>query len=142
MRRHVCGETNGMKNFTRGFLLSAVAAGALIAGVINFAAADGQSPAAAPVPAVSPFVVTMKDFAFSPSTIKVPVGATVKWKNDDSAAHTVTSTSKGFDSGNLDSGRSFTFTFTKSGSYGYVCTYHPNMTGMVVVEPATESPSH
>jgi len=126
-----------MKKFTRGFFLSAIAAGALIGGVIKFAAADGQ--AAVPAPAASPYIVSMKNFAFSPATVNVPVGATVRWKNDDSVAHTVTS--KGFDSGNLDSGRSFSFTFTKSGSYAYVCTYHQGMTGTVVVEPPAEAPS-
>jgi len=126
-----------MKKFTRGFFLSAIAAGALIAGVIKFAAADGQ--AAAPAPVASPYVISIKDFAFSPATIKIPVGATVRWKNDDSVAHTVTS--KGFDSGNLDSGRSFTFTFTKSGSYAYVCTYHQSMTGTVVVDAPADAPS-
>ena len=140
MEPHACGEASVMKMLTRGLFLSAIAAGALIAGVINFAAADGQSPA--PAPAASPYVVRMKDFAFSPSTIKVPVGATVRWKNDDSVAHTVTSSSKSFDSGNLESGHSFTFTFTKSGSYPYVCTYHPDMTGTVVVQAPTEGPSH
>jgi plastocyanin len=136
MKRNACGEASDMKKFTRGFFLSAIAAGALIAGVIKFAAADSQA-ATAP-PAASPYAVSMKNFAFSPATINVPVGATVRWKNDDSVAHTVTS--KGFDSGNLDSGRSFTFTFTKSGSYSYVCTYHQGMSGTVVVDaPASAS---
>ena len=138
MKHKARGEASVMKKFTRGFFLSAIAAGALIAGVIDFASADGQ--AATPAPAASPYVVSMKDFAFSPATIRVPAGATVRWKNDDSVAHTVTS--KGFDSGNLDGGRSFTFTFTKSGSYAYVCTYHPGMTGTVVVDAPAETPSH
>jgi plastocyanin len=138
MKRRALGEATDMKKFTRGFVLSAIAAGALVAGVINFAAADNQ--AATPAPAASPHVVSMKDFAFSPATITVPAGATVRWKNDDSVAHTVTA--KGFDSGNLDSGRSFTYTFTKSGSYPYVCTYHPGMAGTVVVGAPADAPSH
>lgn len=129
-----------MKSFTRGFFLSAIAAGALIAGIVNFAAADNQ--AASPSPTTPPSVVNMKDFAFSPSSITVPVGATVRWKNGDSVAHTVTSTTKAFDSGNVDSGHSFSFTFTKAGSYSYVCAYHPGMTGMVVVEAPSPTPSH
>jgi plastocyanin len=137
MKRNACGEASDMKKFTRGFFLSAIAAGALIAGVIKFAAADSQG--AAPSPAASPYVVSMKDFAFSPATIKVPVGATVRWKNDDSVAHTATS--KAFDSGNLDSGRSFSFTFMKSGSYAYVCSYHQGMTGTVVVNAPAEAPA-
>ncbi len=129
-----------MKTLTRGFVLSAIAAGALIATGIRFASADSQS---APAPSASPYAITIKNFAFSPSKIQIPLGATVMWTNEDSAAHTATSTSHGFDSGNLDNGQSFRFTFTKSGSYPYVCQYHPNMTGMIVVEEApSPAPTH
>lgn len=125
-----------MKIFSRGFFLSAVAAGALIAFGVKFAQADSQ---ASPAPAASPYVVIIKNFAFTPSTLKIPVGASVTWKNQDSASHTATSTSTGFDSGNLDNGKSFTFTFTKAGTWAYICSYHPNMTGSIVVD-APSSP--
>ncbi|MDQ6766990.1 MAG: cupredoxin family copper-binding protein [Candidatus Eremiobacteraeota bacterium] len=123
-----------MKTFTRGFVLSAIAAGALIGTVANFAVADSAA-VQSPTPAASPYVVTIKNFAFAPSQLTIPVGATVVWKNQDSVAHTATSTAKGFDSGDLSGGKSFTFTFTKSGSYSYICSYHPSMTGMIIVEP-------
>ncbi len=130
-----------MKTFTRGFLLSAIAAGALTAFIVNHAAAD-QTPSS-PAPAATPTVIIIKNFAFSPSSVTIPVGATVIWRNQDSAAHTVTSTSQGFDSGNLDSGAHFTFTFLKAGTYDYVCSYHPNMAGQIVVQaPPSPSPSH
>ena len=107
-----------------------MAAGALAGALIKFAAADTQ---AAPSPAPSPYAVSIKNFAFSPSELRIPVGATVVWKNEDSAAHTATTTSKGFDSGELDQGKSFSFTFTKAGTYSYVCSYHASMTGKVIV---------
>ncbi len=96
---------------------------------------------AAPAPSATAVVVTIKDFAFSPSSLTVPVGTTVTWKNADSAAHTVTSTDKTFDSGNLDGGKSYSFTFSKAGTYKYVCSYHSNMTAQVVVQAASASPS-
>ena len=124
-----------MKRFSRGFLLSAIAAGAIIAACVRFAAADvqsGQSPAPAST-------VVIKDFGFSPSALTVPAGTAVTWQNKDSVAHTVTG--KGFDSGNLDGGKSYTYTFAKPGTYDYVCSYHPSMTASVVVTaPASPSP--
>jgi len=82
--------------------------------------------------------VSIVDFAFTPKTITVPVGTTVRWTNNGSAPHTVTSTSspKAFDSGTLNSGDTFQHTFTTAGQFPYRCNIHPSMTGMViVVEP-------
>jgi len=130
-----------MRTRARGFVASAIAAGALYAVVIGHAAADGTTQA--PAPASSPYVIVIKSFAFTPSSITIPVGATVIWRNDDGPAHTATSTSPGFDSGNLDNGQHFTFTFLKAGTYEYVCSYHPNMTGQIVVQAqASPAPTH
>jgi plastocyanin len=82
--------------------------------------------------------VSIVDFAFTPKTITVPVGTTVRWTNNGNAPHTVTSTSspKAFDSGTLNSGDTFQHTFTTAGQFPYRCNIHPFMTGMViVVEP-------
>jgi copper-containing nitrite reductase len=73
---------------------------------------------------------------FSPATITVVIGVnnTVVWTNRDSSPHTVTSATKAFDSGNLNAGDTFTFTFTAPGTYQYVCSYHPWMKGTVIVK--------
>jgi plastocyanin len=72
---------------------------------------------------------------YSPSTITVVIGVnnTVQWVNNDTAPHTVTATDHSFDSGNLNPSDTWSYTFTKPGSYTYVCTYHPWMKGTVVV---------
>jgi plastocyanin len=77
--------------------------------------------------------VWIQNFAFSPASITVSVGTRVTWTNKDGTAHTVTSNSNFFDSGNIANGGSFSFTFTAPGSYPYYCRYHPNMTATVVV---------
>lgn len=84
--------------------------------------------------------VSIVDFAFNPKTIAVPVGTTVRWTNNGSAPHTVTSTSspKAFDSGTLNPGESFEFTFKTAGQFPYRCAIHPSMTGMVIVEQKEE----
>jgi plastocyanin len=70
---------------------------------------------------------------YSPVNFTTRVGSTVMWINRDSTAHTVTSTSGVFDSGNMDSGATFRFTFMQIGTYKYYCKYHQWMKGTVVV---------
>ncbi|EPJ37324.1 hypothetical protein STAFG_5617 [Streptomyces afghaniensis 772] len=76
------------------------------------------------------YSVTMKGYAFSPASLSVPAGSTVTWTNQDTAPHDVKTTSGPvpIHSPMLDKGQSWSLTFTTAGSYGYVCTVHPNMT--------------
>jgi plastocyanin len=122
--------------------LSVAALAAIAIGRVSAFADPYSSSAssASPAPAASPALVTIKDFAFSPSTVSIPVGGSVTWKNLDQAAHTATDAKMSFDSGNLDTGKTFTHTFTKAGTYQIVCTYHPSMHGTVIVG-ASASPS-
>ncbi|GAA2740622.1 hypothetical protein GCM10010440_08440 [Kitasatospora cinereorecta] len=80
-------------------------------------------------------VVIIKDFAFHPSTFTVAPGAKVTVTNQDSTAHTLTSTTSGaFDTGTLAPGQSTSITApAKSGPYPFKCTIHPNMTGTLTV---------
>ena len=73
---------------------------------------------------------------FSPNTVTVSASGnnTVTWVNNDNAPHTVTADDGSFNSGNIAPGGSFSFTFTTAGTYKYHCTYHPWMTGTVVVQ--------
>ena len=77
--------------------------------------------------------VNIKNMAFNPSTITVQMGTTVKWVNMDNTAHTVTSDNGVFDSGNMDKGASFSYTFNQEGTFAYHCTLHPDMHGTVTV---------
>ncbi|HZV78284.1 MAG TPA: cupredoxin family copper-binding protein [Candidatus Binatus sp.] len=81
----------------------------------------------------SPALVVIRNYAFMPASITIKTGSTVQWRNDDSASHTATAPDGTFDSKNLDHGQTYTFTFTKAGTYAYTCSYHPNMTGKIVV---------
>ena len=79
--------------------------------------------------------VGIVDFAFAPAILKISVGTTVTWTNHDQDAHDVTERTGAFRSPTLNTGDSFTFTFTKPGQYQYLCTIHPFMTATVVVTP-------
>jgi plastocyanin len=76
--------------------------------------------------------VSMRNMQFSPRTLDIKKGTVVEWTNDDLVPHTVTSAS--FDSGSLGPGKSWRHTFTKTGQFPYTCTFHPTMTGVIVVK--------
>ena len=80
--------------------------------------------------------VDIRDFAFAPRTVEIRVGDTVRWTNRDSVAHTATARNGSFDTGLLGEGESGSVRFTTAGTYRYVCTPHPDMTGTVVVRAA------
>ncbi len=71
--------------------------------------------------------------SFSPNPIDIKVGDTVTWTNDHREAHTVTSKSSAFDSGDIQPGQSYSHTFDKAGSFQYYCVIHPSMVGTVNV---------
>jgi plastocyanin len=95
---------------------------------------------AAPVPTANPNTVmiggALGNFKFEPASLTVKVGAKVTWVNDTQAPHTATSDSGSavtWDSGLLDPGGSFSFTFTKAGTFTYHCSVHSYMHGTIVV---------
>ena len=94
--------------------------------------ATSGSAAQAPVSATA---VAIDNFAFAPAAITVKVGTTVTWTNKDQDAHTVTAQDRSFSSAPLNTGATYQFTFTKPGTYAYLCTIHPFMTATVVVTP-------
>jgi plastocyanin len=78
--------------------------------------------------------VKISNFTFDPATREVSQGAKVTWTNHDDQPHTVTSTTKLFDSPPLDTDDHFSFTFEKQGEYPYYCKIHAKMTGKVIVK--------
>lgn len=114
-----------------------VAAVAIIAASCNgsgpSAYGASASTAATTTAATATNAATIKGFSFQPEILKVKVGAKVTWTNDDTVAHTVTADTTSFASGNLQPGGSFSFTFTRPGTYAYHCSIHPSMHGSVVV---------
>jgi plastocyanin len=89
-------------------------------------------PAPAPAaPAAAPVAVGIHDYAFAPTTLTVPAGTTVTWTNHDGTDHTVTGA--GLKSRSFGKDGSYSYAFTKTGSFAYVCSLHPQMKGVVVV---------
>ena len=77
--------------------------------------------------------VVIDTYKFGPDQLTVPVGTTVTWTNDDDDAHTVVAKDDTFRSESLAKGQSFRYTFTKAGTYAYLCSIHPFMVASVTV---------
>lgn len=92
------------------------------------------SAASAPAQA-GQFALTIRDFAFSPQVMTVPVGSTVTATNKDEAIHDWTSGRGVWGSGDLREEERFSFTFTEVGTYDFLCERHSSMTGTVNVTP-------
>jgi len=102
--------------------------------------------------ATPPVLVKMIDMpaTYEPALLTIKVGQTVEWKNVGNSVHHASSDpstavnptevsnppgAKPFDSGFLQPGQSFTYTFTVPGTYKYICAPHETsgMLGEVVV---------
>jgi nitrite reductase (NO-forming) len=84
--------------------------------------------------AADEFADTESPADYSTNVLMVPLGATVTWTNTDPGMiHTVTADDGSFDSGNLSTGQSFSYTFDQPGTFDYHCTPHPWMRGRIEV---------
>ena len=103
----------------------------------------GSGTATSPAPAGTGTgggaTVSIASFTFSPAALTVKAGTKVTWVNNDSAPHNVTSTNgpglnaattSTFSGGSMSTGQTFSFTFTKPGTYNYECTIHKALASM------------
>jgi plastocyanin len=124
------------------------------AGPAQATSTSGASSQSAGAQPASPqtFTVQMNDVnRFVPAALTVPVGSTVTWQNVGQVTHTVTfdpskairasdvSLPSGvapWDSGNVDGGQSYSYTFATPGTYHYVCIPHEEL-GMLATITVT-----
>jgi amicyanin len=86
--------------------------------------------------AVATNSVSIKNYMFMPMSIKVKVGSTVTWTNEDSVHHNVVATTASADAPNgplIGQGQTYSFKFTKAGTYSLYCQVHPYMHSTVIV---------
>ncbi len=112
--------------------------GASLAPAASPSAAAPASPSAPASGSASS--ISIKDFAYSPASLTVAVGATVTWTNDEDALHTITSGTPDartdmFDSGEIDTGVEFPVTFDEAGTFPFFCDRHEFMRGEITVTP-------
>jgi len=89
--------------------------------------------------------ITIGDSTFSPKNVTINPGDTVKWVNNSSLSHTVTSDNGSFDSGTIAAGQTFSALFNAPGNYAYHCKFHGGIggvgqSGVITVTSATVTP--
>jgi plastocyanin len=91
-----------------------------------------RKPATTPPAAAA--VVRLSANRFEPATLRVRVGTTVVWQQEDTALHNVISAElPTLRSSDLRRGDTYRHTFTQAGTFTYYCSYHAGMTGTVIV---------
>jgi plastocyanin len=95
----------------------------------------------APIASAKTIIVTMTDKPpeYHPEKLQIPVGTTVEWQNTAKTLHDVTTDAdsvqkpsdvhlppgaQSFDSGFMQPGTTFDYTFTVPGHYKYTCIPH------------------
>ena len=81
--------------------------------------------------------ISMMNMSYSPATKTVAKGTVVTWTNNDGYAHTVTSNDgTSFNSGNIEAGKSYSYTASVAGTFEYHCLIHGiAMSGTLIVNP-------
>lgn len=138
-----------MKNKLPVIIIAVVALGAIIAAIVygmsshnststntmdmsNSSSSDSSKASAKD--AVKTDSVKIQNFNFTPATISVKKGTKVTWTNMDSIQHNVVGDNDSMLKGPLlDQGKSYSFTFDKTGTFTYHCMPHPYMKGTVIV---------
>jgi plastocyanin len=78
--------------------------------------------------------VTIESMRFQPERLTVARGDTIVWINKDLVAHTATSGTGRFDSAIIQTKQSWEFTASRRGEFPYICTLHPAMKAMLLVQ--------
>jgi amicyanin len=120
-----------MRNLHRNMLIGA-AVFAIVGASVPIVMSVSLGAAASTMPEIH-----IKNFTFGPASLKVTMGTTVTWINDDEEPHNVVNIgmpTRVFRSGGMDGDDRYSFTFDKPGTYEYICSVHPYMKGEVVVQ--------
>ena len=76
-----------------------------------------------------------EDYGFDPARLTIKQNDTVVWTNQGQIQHTVTSCDSLFNSGYLNPGETFSYTFNRKGTFHYYCIPHAQrMRGVIVVQ--------
>lgn len=110
------------KNFLSGILVVAM----LAVSVLACKKSNNNNSTSSPT-------IYMKNSTFSSANVQVSTGSTVMWNNDDTKVHTVTADNNSFNSGDIQPGSTFSFTFKTAGTFAYHDSHNSAMTGIIVV---------
>jgi plastocyanin len=95
-----------------------------------------SAPSPAPAPAPAQIIeIAIRDYSFQPAELKIVVGTTVRWTNQEKrVSHSVLFTGGGgFESERMFPGESWQRRFDEPGVFLYTCGPHPEMHGRIEV---------
>lgn len=106
----------------------------LLLGACSTASSSGPTQSATPSSGAASATITIQNFSFMPATLTVRPRARVTVTNRDSVTHTLTSTTRVFNTGDIAPGQTVTFIAPSApGKYPYLCLIHQYMTGTLIV---------
>lgn len=112
-------------NFIRYAVLAVLGLAVLAAACGENEALDFEIPAGA-------HHIDQRSLKFDPTTVTIDRLDTVYFTNSETALHTVTIAGEN-ESGEMERGDVFTFTFAETGEYAITCDYHPQMRATITV---------
>jgi plastocyanin len=77
--------------------------------------------------------IVIEGVCFSPTVNRVAAGSTVSWRNVSGIEHNLAGASEEFGYHEFTGQQPVTIRFKAAGTYPYACTFHPGMTGVVIV---------
>ena len=93
---------------------------------------DGTVKTSGTIPINYTARISIEASGYNPATVTVMQGGSILWVNNDAEqAHTVTADDGSFDSGDIQPGGTFSYTFNNIGPHYYHCKYHKEMSGVV-----------
>ncbi len=103
--------------------------------VVGCGSLDEKDGGTTTAPKATKTKVTISGYKFRPQILTVSEGTKVTWTNKDQDTHTVTAKNGAFDS-TLKSGKSWSYTFNKAGTYHYHdrINDNPGLRGKIIVE--------
>lgn len=82
------------------------------------------------------YEIRIVQYTYDPAELKIKVGDTVTWINGEKrVSHSVLFSGTGEESERFFPGERWSRTFDQPGSFEYRCGPHPEMKGLIVVEP-------
>jgi plastocyanin len=81
-----------------------------------------------------PNTVAIKNYEFSPATLRVTPGANITWYNCDDDTHTSTSDTGVWNSPTFVRNQTFARAFQSAGSFPYHCAPHTFMKAVIIVQ--------
>lgn len=114
-------------------MIGAVLLATLLLGACGGNDEDDEAALASATATSGPRMTSIAKSRFE-SPMKVALGSTVTWVNEDAISHNVVGDNGAFRSDKMDKGDTFTHEFKSAGLFEYTCTFHPGMDGLIQVE--------